>query len=278
MKISDINPFIRFANEITYHSEDRELAALDCRLLYITRGEGEVILNGKAHRVTGGSLIYARAGIPYKFSPCVLGIFSINFDMDQSRTHITECMNKIAPEQLGEKCIELPHIEDGRFLNECLFLEKATVHERELQRIADEFGHRRPCFAERGSALLKCLLLSLLRERINESIGRSTAGVIEYINENYKRKLTNAELAERAGYHEYHLNRLLKKEMGITLHKYVLRLRITEAERLLLITDMSVADISEEVGFESATHFATQFKVMSGCTPLEYRKKYKQSI
>ena len=163
-------------------------------------------------------------------------------------------------------------------LNEYVFLEKTTSLEKSLRKLLEEYRYRRPFYSERGSAMLKSLLIEILRQSKTESLGRSIGDVIGYINENYKHKLTNADLAALVGYHEYHLNRLLKKELGVTLHKYVLRLRIAEAERLLLLSNMSISDIAESVGFENATHFSSQFKLLSGLSPISYRKKYKESV
>lgn len=278
MTAAEINPFIRFAGEITYNPEQSELVALDCRLLYVTRGCGDLHLNGRAFSVQPGAVVYIRPGVPYKFTSEELGIISVNFDMHQARRDVVTVMSKIAPELYSTELCGFEPIDDCRSFNEYIFLEKATLLEKSLRELVEEYRYRRPFYNERGSAMLKSLLLEISRQMTTESLGRSIGDVISYINENYKRRLTNSDLAALVGYHEYHLNRLLKRELGVTMHKYVLRLRVAEAERLLLLSDMPIADIAESVGFENATHFSSQFKLISGISPASYRKKYKESV
>jgi AraC-like DNA-binding protein len=54
--------------------------------------------------------------------------------------------------------------------------------------------------------------------------------------------------------------------------KWLLQRRLDCAEGLLLQTDKPVADIADESGFESQTHFNRVFKARFGVTPLQYRR------
>lgn len=49
--------------------------------------------------------------------------------------------------------------------------------------------------------------------------------------------------------------------------------RINAAQNLLASTNLSIAKICEETGYENVCHFARQFKKTAGMTPGEYRKK-----
>lgn len=49
--------------------------------------------------------------------------------------------------------------------------------------------------------------------------------------------------------------------------------RVEESIKLLLDSDMSISEISEEIGFSHVRYYNKNFKVYYGCTPLQYRKK-----
>ena len=85
-------------------------------------------------------------------------------------------------------------------------------------------------------------------------------------------------LSELTGYHEYHLNRLFLTHTNTSLHKYILNVRINEAKKILMNTDLSLAAIAEKVGFNSNTHFSSYFKQVVGLSPLEFRKRFRNKI
>ncbi|EAR3058921.1 helix-turn-helix domain-containing protein, partial [Salmonella enterica] len=63
-----------------------------------------------------------------------------------------------------------------------------------------------------------------------------------------------------------------KKIMGIPVGKYIQLRRITRAAILLRFTNLTIADISERLFFDSQQTFTREFKKNTGFTPLQYRK------
>lgn len=53
--------------------------------------------------------------------------------------------------------------------------------------------------------------------------------------------------------------------------------RVEKSVKLLLDTDLSISDISDEVGFSHVRYLNKNFKIYYNCTPLQFRKKYKLS-
>jgi AraC-like DNA-binding protein len=66
---------------------------------------------------------------------------------------------------------------------------------------------------------------------------------------------------------------------GITLEKYILNKRIDKVKEYLLNTNQLLSDISYSLGFSSVSHLSTQFKVITGYTPSNFKKieKVRQS-
>lgn len=64
---------------------------------------------------------------------------------------------------------------------------------------------------------------------------------------------------------------LFKELMGKTIIQYKNELRIAEAKKLLLSTNLKILEISDILGFQHCTIFCKYFKEMVGCTPKQYR-------
>lgn len=65
---------------------------------------------------------------------------------------------------------------------------------------------------------------------------------------------------------------LIKKETGMTAQEYIQNKIITVAKEWVLDTNLTISQISYELGFQYSQHFNRFFKKGVGCTPVEYRK------
>lgn len=65
---------------------------------------------------------------------------------------------------------------------------------------------------------------------------------------------------------------LFKKLTNKSLSHYIMELRISEAKKMLLTTDLKVGEIAEYLQFSDAAAFCKTFKKYTSCTPNSYRK------
>jgi len=103
-------------------------------------------------------------------------------------------------------------------------------------------------------------------------LGRMHA-VLDWIADNLSNELSNAELAERAGVSESHFRRVFLEAMGMTPHRYVLRLRLERVHELLTRTSFSIARIAAQCGFNSQSHMTSCFAAAYGITPARARQQ-----
>jgi AraC-like DNA-binding protein len=96
---------------------------------------------------------------------------------------------------------------------------------------------------------------------------------IDYIQLNLSLKLTSTYLAERLFISESTLCKKFRKEVGITIGKYIDDLIFFNAEKMLVKSDWSVNRIAKNLGFCDQFYFSRRFKQHYGKTPLQYRKK-----
>ncbi|HEY9280727.1 MAG TPA: helix-turn-helix domain-containing protein [Eoetvoesiella sp.] len=80
------------------------------------------------------------------------------------------------------------------------------------------------------------------------------------------------ELADQLGVSEKRLSRAFRKSLDMTMFEYLRQERMKVAQRLLTQTSLSIAAISNEVGFSSAANFATAFRDQVGVSPSEFRR------
>lgn len=281
MKFNAVNPHIRFAEQINYRSKGKLVLVKDCRVFYIISGHGVISIAGKKYRLLPGTLFFCRENSVYAIESNGITLLSLNFDLGQSRAEMT---NSIPPvvvenEQLERKCLN-ETITDCDSFNSHLYIENGETYFDVLQSIVSEFAQRRIYFREKSSGILKDLLTELARDCLFSTDNSTNAifQAIAYINQNLEKNLTNKQLANKVGYHEYHLNRLFLKHTGKSIHQYILTRRLNEAKRLLLNTTLPMGEIAECVGFNSISHFSSYFKQVVGITPYQYRMKFQNRI
>lgn len=102
---------------------------------------------------------------------------------------------------------------------------------------------------------------------------QSVRKVQSFLNENFSRKLSLAEMAAVCGLSSYHFVRAFARTFGMPPHQYVLDMRLDFAERLLADSRMTIADIAHLSGFSSQSHFTTTMKKYRQVTPMRARSK-----
>ena len=107
------------------------------------------------------------------------------------------------------------------------------------------------------------------------SLPDSLRNSLQLMRANIEEPLSVEELASCVGISRRRLERLFQTHLEATPSRYYLELRITQARRLLLQTNNSVANIAVACGFLSSTHFSHCFKDYFGASPSQARQKHR---
>lgn len=103
--------------------------------------------------------------------------------------------------------------------------------------------------------------------------GKGIAGqAAAYVREHFREPVSLKSVAAVCFVSPTHLGRCFQREMGVSFKQFVNDLRLKEAKRLLLQTDLRVYEIAEAAGFGESKRFVEKFTACFGCTPAEYRK------
>ena len=282
MKLSSLNPFLRYASSFRFTRKSDFVGVLDCRLFYVEKGQGSLETKDFTYDLNPGSLLYCPAGSIYKLSANpTMKLHVVNFDLTYEARRRTDSIAPVPLELFDKKHIPAPaQITNTEMLNDIFLIKEGAGFYSDLHQIIEEFLQHRIYYREKCSALLKNLLIDMCRKSQNGSNHsvNSMEQILKYVQLHFNEDINNHDLANMVGYHEYHLNRLFLKHTGLTLHKYLIKYRLNEAKRLLISTELPVYQVGEWVGFKTTPYFSDCFTKEYGMSPSKYRKTFRNMI
>lgn len=111
----------------------------------------------------------------------------------------------------------------------------------------------------------------------NEASDRIEHKIMHFIATEYANPDLNLDLVvSKLETNRTKINDVLKSEVGLTFVSHLNKIRLTEASRLLLEDDCSIAEIAYAVGYNNASYFNTLFKKEFGITPKAFQKKMRE--
>ncbi len=285
MKFEQIKPFVRYAAQLKSKSNDANnefVKSYDNCIIYILSGSGTVCVGENHYNMSKGSILFWRANTKYKLfeSGENVSYIMINFDFADDNKIINSF--RITPEAVNifdeSRVSDVSYIEDREEFNNTIYQKSMTNTEDMFLGICAEFKKPQRYLNMRVSARLIIILSELLDEYLfSQSIKHSdkTNDIINYIHEHYTQDLSNNDIAKYFGFHPQHINKLIKRKTGYSLHKYIIMRRIAKATELLETTKMPISEISNSIGFQNTCHFSRYFKEFIGDSPRKYRQKNK---
>lgn len=142
-------------------------------------------------------------------------------------------------------------------------------------------GDNRAC----ANQLLTALLMELDRHNHTDDIHsapvlnklqRELYDLVRHISAHPGLAPSPGEQAEKLGITHTHLCRLYRQLFRSSPTQFVMMFRYRHARRLLSETDMSLADIAEEIGYSSQSFFSRQFKQQAQISPQAWRQQYRE--
>ena len=130
------------------------------------------------------------------------------------------------------------------------------------------------------STLLVHKLITSLLVRLPEGLWQSeqpearVQRVIQYMNRNFEKRLTNKELAGLTGMAVNSFARLFREQTGASPMRYLTKIRIENACNMLYHSDTNVSRIAEESGYSDRYYFSKMFRKEMGISPVRYRKQF----
>jgi AraC-like DNA-binding protein len=154
-----------------------------------------------------------------------------------------------------------------------------------MRQIFDELASVQIGFKDITKGLLSRLLATLSfdydflfinqqRAKINQLLYQE---IESYMRLHYQ-TVTIRDLIDLFHYNEDFYNRLIKEYSGYTYTQYLQKIRLAQAEELLIKTKLPVDEIAIRVGYQSKSYFYRIFYDSIGMTPAQYRQKHNLGI
>ena len=96
--------------------------------------------------------------------------------------------------------------------------------------------------------------------------------VCTYVDDNLSSDISLETAADFAGVSSFYLSKLFKEEKGETFINFISDKRLEKSRQLLEQTELSIKEITAEVGYNDQNYFSRIFKSKYGLSPKEYRK------
>ena len=100
----------------------------------------------------------------------------------------------------------------------------------------------------------------------------ATLRSIQFIEQNLAQKPDLQTVANAVHYSACYLQRVFTRAVGMSIHDYVVRRKLTEAARLLAFSELPVLQIALSAGYESQQAFTDAFTAMYKVPPHQFRK------
>ncbi|MDB6077030.1 MAG: AraC family transcriptional regulator [Akkermansiaceae bacterium] len=149
--------------------------------------------------------------------------------------------------------------------------------------IQQEFDLARPGAGEILRCLLRMLFVKATRLHTDRDDGppttRSAALVrsfLKHVEEHFLTWKTLAPYARELGISANHLNDVVSAETGHPAGEHIRLRTMLDAKRLLLYSELSVAEIGYGLGFKDPSYFGRFFRRYGRCTPADFRSQIRE--
>ncbi|MEM9236791.1 MAG: helix-turn-helix domain-containing protein [Verrucomicrobiota bacterium] len=104
---------------------------------------------------------------------------------------------------------------------------------------------------------------------------RELSTVVSYMEKHYAETISMAEMAEMVGLSSTRFNLRFRQILHMSPSEFQLRLRVERAQKLLTMSERSLAEIALDLGFCDQSHFGKRFQKVTGLSPRAYRKRFR---
>ncbi|MBI1336461.1 MAG: helix-turn-helix domain-containing protein [Phycisphaera sp.] len=156
--------------------------------------------------------------------------------------------------------------------------EQIVNHMAQVHRLMCGYAPMRSQLAQNAleSALLWCDTVNPRTQR--ETFDRRVRIAMDHVARSLHRRITVDELARLVHLSPSRFAHLFRDQTGLTPIAFVEQQRLARAQQLLELTSLSVAQVSQQVGFESPFYFSRRFARALGHSPRAYRVKVRQAL
>lgn len=228
-------------------------------ILYVVKGDGEILVNGESSSFGRNSLIVHAPGTSVEIrlaSARPVLLYSVCFDMFR----------------LSRKSSR-----DILYLREDSFPMQGTFRtgNNDVYRLMHMLAAGEASSGGAGNRYMRQQLLHDVLDALIKHAGNSRESdvamrlrmTIDYMHRHYNERIRMSELAELGQFHPAYYSQIFKQLMNKTPMAYLTHLRMNKAAEMLMTTDKPVSHVAANVGYEDEFYFSKRFKETNGYSP-----------
>lgn len=270
--------FVRYQEDRGAHFYDKLHQHPQLQLTVILQGKGQFLSGDYVGRFQAGDVFFLGENAPH--------VFRSDPEFFEKDTELASAGNTIFFDfQALEKALgELDELQSLRKFEEFqgLCFQIQGQASEEIRAIFNQFGLTNglqrfqlalqllSLVDQAGSDLVRLNEAGLMMG-LSEKDGSRMDRVMQFLLKNRFQKISLEETAAVANLSKEAFCRFFKLRTRNTYTQYLNQLRITEAQKQLQETDLSISEIAYRVGFENLAYFNRSFKKICGVTPKEWR-------
>lgn len=234
------------------------------------QGNRYLTLDGKSYYTEPGAVVFRKPG-QHCTSLGGYDMYMLTFDWTDDEVEVSDYARN-SPKiykrtTLPEGFLTLPHVFPSEHVSELLSIYKRLA-----------LIYTQPSRNELTDRLFSQLIHLVCADAASFEFQRQeeytpTDKILSYINQHYMENITLEFLAEQVHLSRHYLAHLFKNKTGKTVFEYILSTRLEQAKRMLSCTQLSIAHIASECGFESSSYFCRRFRSAFGKTPKSFREE-----
>ena len=247
-------------------------------LLYVKNGSYTVLLDGVEYEIEKGDLVlFCSNAIHHVFTKnlpeneyYVIKISPAFFLQFSTQEEGAEYVMRFAINRKGSKSIWTREELEGTPLYAAL---QSLIAEHEGKKYASQVATKLKIME---------LLVEILRSDSpadEKTPHNQTAALIYntmvYVRNHYAEDMDERELAKSLGMSYSYFSQIFRKMTSMNFTQYLNHVRITESEKFLLNTNLSITQIASMVGFSSTSYYIEIFKKEKGISPQRLRKNIR---
>lgn len=263
-------------------------------LIIITDGRCKFSAEGKTVEVKKGDTYFIPAGTAYEREPindemCTMIYIHFTSSSPFEISGISDFSNNLrkSVELINGSMLEENDIHDDSHLFDIYIGSKTTVDKfdtilEKINQINLFSGKRTLTCSMQSSLALSNILLSLYKALIDSTdidasikdytvVSPRIKKALNYISQNYTSAISLDELSTVCCVSKQQLIRYFKQHLNTTPNNYIMEYKIAKAKEFLFNKDLSIKEISDELGYEDQHYFSRLFRKHTGETPTQYR-------
>ncbi|MDR2478342.1 MAG: helix-turn-helix domain-containing protein [Treponema sp.] len=222
-----------------------------CDFTYVVHGNGRYTIDGRDYDLAEGDLLYlprrcVRAAVT--FPDRLMHCFSVNFRLRSARNRdITLPFPVVSRIGRKEDIIHLLHELSFTWLN------KQSGYVIKSRGLFLQILHR--------------FLELIVYQADSPASDSRIAKVIRYMTLHYSEHISVKMMADMVGLNPTYFGVLFRQESSLSFNRYLIQIRVKNAENMLTSGEYKVGEVAEACGFTDVSHFYKQFKEIKGFPP-----------